>query len=152
MRCCNWFWRRHDRRNCHRCIYLFVAQAELPALTSAGMLLRRAVQFHWFNPGLASFSDYLATLVQSKRKKVRAERRKVHEAGVTLERKVGREIGEADWDFFYRCYRQTYAEHMSTPYLTRSFFAKLAQTLPESVMLVLAYRAETSRVGAGAVR
>jgi uncharacterized protein len=119
---------------------LFVAQAELPALTSAGMLLRRAVQFHWFNPGLASFSDYLATLVQSKRKKVRAERRKVHEAGVTLERKVGREIGEADWDFFYRCYRQTYAEHMSTPYLTRSFFAKLAQTLSESVMLVLAYR------------
>ena len=32
---------------------------------------------------------------------------------------------QADWDFFHACYRNTYAEHHSTPYLTRDFFARM---------------------------
>jgi len=40
---------------------------------------------------------------------VRAERRKVVTAGVTLRRLVGNEITEADWALFDRCYQSTYA-------------------------------------------
>ena len=113
------------------------------------MLTRRTVQFHWRNAGYATFDDFLAALTQPKRKKIRAERRKVEVAGVDVQRRIGREITEADWAFFYRCYRATYAAHYSTSYLNFEFFLRLAESLPESLLLVLARR---GRRPIGAVR
>jgi predicted N-acyltransferase len=121
---------------------LFLPEAEAQALAALGYMTRRSVQFHWFNRGYAAFDDYLSALTQPKRKKVRAERRKVMEAGITFARKVGREITEADWTFFAGCYGRTYASHHSTPYLTREFFLALAQTMPESLLLVIAARGD----------
>ena len=43
----------------------------------------------------------------------------------------GAAITDALWDFFYRCYTLTYEAHHSTPYLTRSFFAEMATTMPQ---------------------
>ncbi len=39
-----------------------------------------------------------------------------------------------------RCYRITYAQHRSTPYLSLAFFQQLARTMAENLMLVLAHR------------
>ena len=36
---------------------LFAPSDEIDPLANAGMLTRRAVQFHWFNPGYSSFDD-----------------------------------------------------------------------------------------------
>lgn len=120
---------------------LFPPEGEARELAAAGLLLRRGVQFHWTNPGYASFDEFLATLTHDKRKKIRQERRKVRAAGITLRRKTGPEITSADWDFFARCYALTYRAHRSTPYLNRAFFARLGETLPDHVLLVLAERA-----------
>jgi predicted N-acyltransferase len=120
---------------------LFATESEAALLAARGALTRHAVQFHWFNAGYGTFDDYLAGLAQPKRKKVRAERRKVADAGVTLRRRVGREITEADWALFARCYRTTYASHHSTPYLNDRFFRLLAAALPEHLLLVTASRA-----------
>jgi hypothetical protein len=98
------------------------------------------VQFHWRNAGYGSFDDFLARLAQPKRKKIRAERRKVRDAGVTLERRVGRDITEADWRFFFRCYLATYRAHFSSPYLNLDFFLRIAESMPRHLMLVLALR------------
>jgi hypothetical protein len=119
---------------------LFAPPAQTDLLAARGMLVRQGVQFHWRNRGYASFDDFLAQLAQPKRKKIRAERRKVDEAGVRLLRKTGREIAEADWTFFHRCYCATYAAHWSTPYLNLDFFLRLADAMPESLLLVLAMR------------
>lgn len=119
---------------------LFAPPAQIDAMRRAGMLVRNGVQFHWRNAGYATFDDFLAALAQPKRKKIRAERRHVHEAGVTLARKSGAEITAADLDFLNRCYRTTYAAHGSTPYLTRAFFHELAAHLADRMLLVLAYR------------
>lgn len=119
---------------------LLAPHDDVAVLESCGMLARRTVQFHWRNAGYATFDEFLAALTQPKRKKIRAERRKVDEAGVTLQRKTGREITEADWTFFHRCYRATYAAHYSTPYLNLEFFLHLAEQMPESLVLVLARR------------
>ena len=119
---------------------LFPLEAEARELEAAGMMLRRGVQFHWLNAGYRSFDEFLAALTQGKRKKIRAERRKVGEAGVTFRRKVGREITHEDWRFFTRCYTLTYRAHMSSPYLNLAFFSRLGETLPEHVLLVLAER------------
>jgi hypothetical protein len=119
---------------------LFPADAEAAALRGAGFMERTGVQFHWRNAGYATFDGFLAALSHDKRKKIRQERRKIAEAGVVLRRVTGREATAKDWDFFAACYRRTYREHRSTPYLTREFFGMLAERMPDNLLLVLAER------------
>ncbi|AKL99084.1 GNAT family N-acetyltransferase [Burkholderia pyrrocinia] len=117
---------------------LFPTGDEARLLESMGMMLREGVQFHWLNDGYRHFDDFLATLEQKKRKNIRAERRKVHDAGVTFRRLTGDQITDADWRFFSRCYRQTYREHFSSPYLNLEFFRTIGATMPENLLLVIA--------------
>jgi uncharacterized protein len=98
------------------------------------------VQFHWMNAAYTDFDAFLASLSQEKRKKIRQERRKVAEAGVTFRHADGTGITGADWDFFYRCYERTYLEHGNAPYLTRDFFRRTARTMPENWLLFIAER------------
>lgn len=90
--------------------------------------------------GYRDFDDFLMTLSQEKRKKIRQERRKVAEAGVTFRWSLGEGISKADWDFFYQCYERTYYEHGNAPYLSRDFFARMARTMPENWLLFVAER------------
>jgi uncharacterized protein len=119
---------------------LFPEAAEAAALAEAGWLRRRGVQFHWTNPGYRDFEAFLAALAQPKRKKIRAERRKVAEAGVTLQVLEGRDIDARHWAFFNLCYRNTYAMHHSTPYLNEAFFNRLGESMPQNLVMVLAER------------
>ena len=122
---------------------LFSSAADIEACTAARMLLRHTVQFHWTNtnPGYADFDAFLASLAQEKRKKIRQERRKVSDAGVSFRHAQGADITVADWDFFYRCYERTYLEHGNAPYLSRDFFQRMADTMPENWLLFTAERA-----------
>ncbi len=117
---------------------LFPTGDEARLLESMGMMLREGVQFHWLNDGYRDFDDFLGTLEQKKRKNIRAERRKVRDAGVTFRRLTGDRITDADWRFFSRCYRQTYREHYSSPYLNLDFFRTIGATMPENLLLVIA--------------
>ena len=119
---------------------LFPQPAEVALMQSAGMMLRSGVQFHWANPGYASFDEFLAQLSRDKRKKIKQERRRVQDAGVSFRRLRGREIDEDDWAFFARCYRRTYRAHRSTPYLNLEFFQRLGQTMPQHLLLIVAER------------
>ncbi|MFN7085051.1 MAG: GNAT family N-acetyltransferase [Burkholderiales bacterium] len=119
---------------------LFPPPEQAQRLQAHGMLLRHGVQFHWTNPGYRDFDDFLAGMSHSKRKKIRQERRKVREVGITFEWLEGNAIGERHWAFFDRCYRQTYREHHSTPYLNLDFFRRLGAALPEHTLLVIASR------------
>lgn len=84
------------------------------------------------------FDDFLASLNQEKRKKIRQERRKVRDAGITFRWSLGKDISQADWDFFYRCYERTYHEHGNAPYLSRDFFQRMRDTMPENWLLFVA--------------
>ena len=86
------------------------------------------------------FDHFLASLAQDKRKKIRQERRRVADAGVSFRWSRGADISAADWDFFYRCYERTYLEHGNPPYLTRDFFARMAAHMPEAWLLFVAER------------
>jgi predicted N-acyltransferase len=122
---------------------LFGNDEDIAACSGAGLMLRHAVQFHWMNSapaGHADFDGFLATLTHEKRKKIRQERRKVAEAGVSFRHAQGRDISAADWDFFYRCYERTYREHGNPPYLTRDFFRRMAAAMPENWLLFVAER------------
>ncbi|OJB51990.1 GNAT family N-acetyltransferase [Burkholderia ubonensis] len=117
---------------------LFPTETEAQLFDSMGMMLRQGVQFHWINDGYRHFDDFLGTLEQKKRKNIRAERRKVHDVGVTFRRLTGDAIRDADWRFFSRCYRQTYRDHYSSPYLNLEFFRTIGQTMPDNLLLVIA--------------
>ncbi len=119
---------------------LFGSDEDLMASSEEGLMQRQTVQFHWENENYTDWDTFLAALSQDKRKKIRQERRKVHEAGVTFRWARGTDITRADWDFFYRCYERTYLEHGNPPYLTRSFFAHMAQHMPEHWLLFVAER------------
>ena len=119
---------------------LFGADADIAACTDSGLMLRNTVQFHWTNAQYADFDAFLASLSHDKRKKIRQERRKVTDAGVSFRWSRGADISKADWDFFYRCYERTYREHGNPPYLTRDFFRRMADTMPEAWLLFIAER------------
>ena len=121
---------------------LFGAEEDMAACSEAGLMLRHTVQFHWNNSaeGYPDFDTFLASLSQDKRKKIRQERRKVIEAGVTFRHSEGAGITSEDWAFFYRCYERTYLEHGNPPYLRPGFFKRMAQTMPENWLLFVAER------------
>ena len=109
-------------------------------LANSGWLERHGVQFRWENEGFSSFDEFLATLSHDKRKKIKQERRKIADAGIHCRQLQGSEIQPQDWDFFFRCYQNTYFEHHSTPYLNREFFHLLGERMPDNILLVIAER------------
>lgn len=117
---------------------LFPSAACSPFFEAAGWLKRSGVQFRWQNKGYADWEQFLATLSHDKRKKIRQERKKVAEAGVQCQWLTGTDITEANWDFFYDCYCNTYRAHYSTPYLTRDFFSLIGQSMPSNILMMVA--------------
>lgn len=122
---------------------LFPSAADLECLSAQGFLLRRGRQFHWENAGYPDFEAFLARLSHDKRKKIRQERRRVRDAGIAFSWIEGRDIRPEDWKFFARCYRQTYREHHSSPYLNLGFFLHLGSAMPDNMVLVRAERQGT---------
>ena len=122
---------------------LFGDDADRAAFEAAGWLIRQGVQFHWTQDSarpVTDFADLLARLQRDKRKKIQQERRRVTEQGISFSAHEGTAIDDALWDFFYRCYTLTYQAHHSTPYLTRDFFDRMAQTMPGNWVMFVAKR------------
>ena len=120
---------------------LFPDQPGSDAWQQAGLAQRVGPQYHWFNRGFASFDDFLGTFSSRKRKNLRKERRTVTEQGLSLCRLRGDEASDEQWRFFYRCYQTTYARRSGHGgYLNEAFFRAIAATMPEQMLLVLAYQ------------
>lgn len=105
-----------------------------------GWLQRLGCQFHWHNRGYRDFQDFLDTLSSRKRKQMRKEREQVAGQGIVFDWREGHQLSEAEWDFVYHCYTNTYHVRGQRPYLTREFFSLLAERMPEAIRVVLACR------------
>ena len=129
-----------EQQNYSSCHVLFLPKQQATALQQAGMMLRHGVQFHWSNQNYADFDAFLAQLNQKKRKNINAELRKVREAGITFKHLEGAQISETDWDFFVRCYDNTYAQHGGKGYLNRDFFGQIGAAMPDNLLMIIAMR------------
>lgn len=127
--------------------WLFPAAGEIDTLAQHGFMIRSGAQFHWRNHGYRHFDDYLARMSASHRKKVRRERRFVHEAGVRVEVLDGTQLTEADWRDFYRYHIDTLRKYGSEPFLSFEFFRLIGERLPQHVVMALARR-DTETIGA----
>ncbi|MBU6449669.1 MAG: GNAT family N-acetyltransferase [Rhodospirillales bacterium] len=117
----------------------FCTQAEWAGLGQAGWLQRLGMQFHWENPGYASFEDFLAALSSRKRKAIRRERREA-QAGLHFRALSGPELTPAVWKQFYEFYLSTVDRKWGGAYLTPEFFPLLGERLGSKVVLMLAER------------
>jgi uncharacterized protein len=118
----------------------FATDSDIKALTAAGYLERHDLQFHWQNEGFATYDDFLGTLASRKRKALKRERREALEHGLSVEVLTGDTLTEEVWDDFYRFYEDTGARKWGRPYLTRSFFSAIGQSMPDKIVLMIAKR------------
>ena len=87
---------------------LFPSEETTEELGSAGLIMRRDCQFHWFNRGYESFDEFLATFTAEKRKKAKRERRRVAEAGIVFDTRSGGDMDDALWKTVYAFYADTF--------------------------------------------
>jgi predicted N-acyltransferase len=126
----------------------FVSRPEWDRLGELGLLQRIDQQFHWHNHGYRSFDDFLAELASKKRKNLRRERREALADGVEIEWVTGSDLREHHWDAFHEFYLDTGARKWGTPYLTREFFSRIGEAMPERTLLILCRRAGRYIAGA----
>jgi len=127
----------------------FAREAEWRFLARHGFLQRTDQQFHWHNHGFGSFDDFLATLNSRHRKAIKRERREAVAAGITIHSLTGSDITEDAWDAFFAFYMETGSRKWGRPYLTRSFFSLVGETMADDALLVMARR--NNRWIAGAI-
>lgn len=118
---------------------LFVDEVDRSLLADAGLLMRRGVQFHWFNRGYRDFDDFLSGLASAKRKKIKRERRAVAESGLRLEARHGDEIDAVLWQAIHRQYRDTFFRYGNHPAFPAEFFPELGRQLGRQVVVFIAW-------------
>lgn len=117
---------------------LFPGAGDREALAQARFMPRLDCQFHWRNEGHADFEEWLGSFASAKRKKVRRERRRVAETGLSCRRLLGGELDAETIDAVYRLHALTFARYGNAPYLNADFFARLARALPDALVIELA--------------
>ncbi|ABE63240.1 protein of unknown function DUF482 [Nitrobacter hamburgensis X14] len=118
----------------------FARQEEWTFLAGNGFLQRTDQQFHWRNEGYSSFEDFLANLASRHRKAIRRERRDALANGITIHVLTGNELTEETWDAFFQFYMETGSRKWGRPYLTRSFYSLIGESMSRDIALIMARR------------
>lgn len=116
----------------------FPHEDDLATLRAAGMLISHNVQFQWLDSGCGDFDGYLATFAAEKRRKVRAERRKVAASGLSIAICHGDEIDPAEWPALHALYAATFDKFNNHAVFTAACFADLAQALGRRMVVFIA--------------
>jgi len=144
--CVDFITQLSEKNNVSSLHILFPNQPQT-GLLSQKLLIREGVQFQWFNNNYQDFNDYLKAFTSRQRKKINKERRSINEQGIELQRVSGLEISDQQWQVFFMFYEMTYVKRGQEAYLNIDFFKRLAETMPEQILLVLAVK-DKAYVGA----
>ena len=121
---------------------LFVEEQDRSRLAAAGLMMRRGVQFHWFNRSYRDFDDFLTGFTADKRKKLKRERRLVRESGLRLDALHGDQIDAPLWRVIHAQYRDTFARYGNHPAFPLEFFIEAGKLLARRMVVFLAFRDE----------
>jgi predicted N-acyltransferase len=121
---------------------LFPGAPEADELSRQGFLIRKDCQFHWHNRGYRDFEDFLGVLTSVKRKKLRRERRRMLEAGITFQTLHGHEIDSETWRSIMPLYASTFLRRGREPYLNEAFFVEVSRKIPDQVVVIVARHEE----------
>lgn len=121
------------------CHLLFLPPDQAQSMRSNGFLLRNDIQFHWRNHGYSDFDAFLSALSSAKRKKLRRERKRVSDQGISFEISDGSDLSQTQWQRIFALYANTYHERGMWPYLNLEFLHALRAMPDRPLRLVLAY-------------
>jgi predicted N-acyltransferase len=121
----------------------FTIDADQVALERAGFMRRHDCRFLWRNRGYRTFDDFLGTFRADKRKKVKRERRKVVESGISFRTLRGEEIDRATWSVIFGFSERTFLRHGNGHYLNIDFLVRVAAAMPGTIMVKVAERQGT---------
>ena len=117
----------------------FCLPDEAAALEARGWLARTGWQYHWTNPGFASFEDYLGSLRSKRRNQVRRERRELAAEGVEIVTHAGDDIPDALFPRMFDLYRRTVEQlPWGQQYLDERFFTLARERLRARLVFVVA--------------
>ncbi len=116
----------------------FPASEEINALAQAGLVISHDIQFHWTDAGYGDFDNYLGSFTSERRRKVRAERKRVAASGLTLEVRHGDEVDPAEWPALHALYAATFDKFDNHAVFTAAGFAELAGALGRRMVLFIA--------------
>jgi uncharacterized protein len=123
---------------------LFPSPEQAGALERAGLALRHGIQFHWHNPGYATFDDFLSRFDSKHRNAIRRERREMMDAGIEIRTLTGGDLSSPIADLVYEFYVSTVNKYFwGRQYLNRAFFEEVLGSMPGALHVVVA------REGAG---
>jgi len=117
---------------------LLANKNEIKDFSQENFSLRTSYSFHWFNNHYLSFENFLQDMTSRQRKNIKKERKKINDQGVTVSRIFGSEITLEMLETFYQFYQVTYLKRGMRGYLNFEFFKKIVDSIPETIMLVLA--------------
>jgi hypothetical protein len=117
---------------------LFPTEREARQFEAEGLLLRKDCQFHWHNRGYERFEDFLGELTSAKRKKLRRERRRISESGISFQIRQGHELDTGDWARIMPLYASSFWRRGREPYLNEKFFIEISRRLPDQILVILA--------------
>lgn len=123
--------------------YLFPTTEQCDLMRQAGLFLRQDIQYHWHNRDYANFDQFLGQLRNTKRKKIKQERRKVRDSGVRIAMHSGNDLSDEQWHRVYRFYANTFAEKNGYATLNAGFWREIGSTMGEQLVISMAYLDET---------
>lgn len=127
-----------EQSECSSLHIQFPMPDELKYCEDLDLKIRKDCQFHWCNHDYKDFDDFLGTFSARKRKKVKQDRRRVADAGITFRRLRGREMDAASWAIAYQLISITFMRRGSMPYFDLPFFETVANELADNVLVVFA--------------
>jgi hypothetical protein len=116
----------------------FPGQIDQQVLREAGLLTSRNVQFHWLAGDCVDFDGYLASFTAEKRRKVKAERRRVADSGLRIEVRHGDEIDATEWPQLHALYASTFEKFNNYAVFSAACFADLARALGRRMVIFIA--------------
>lgn len=118
---------------------LFPHEEEAKQLAASGFAMRYGVQYHFQNPGFASYEDFLKTLPQKKRTQIRRERKQPALDGVVIRTLTSDEITPAVARTMHELYTTTVDKYFyGRRYLNATFFDLISQRFNQRLAWVVA--------------
>lgn len=107
-------------------------------VSGEAMAVSHNVQFQWHDSAYGDFDGYLGSFAAARRRKVRAERRRVADSGLAIEVRHGDEISPAEWPALHALYASTFEKFDNHAVFTAACFADLAASLGRRMVLFIA--------------
>jgi predicted N-acyltransferase len=121
--------------------YLFISDEEEIALKKLDFSIMHTIQYHFSNKW-SSFTDFLSSLKQSKRKMIRKERKKATEYDLDINWLNDLEYTEKNLEQIYLLYLSTIVKKNSQAYLNKDFFIGLKDFSSKNRRILVARKEE----------